>query len=91
MDTLLASGVPAAPVRDLREVVEDDDLRDRGVLREVEDPVRGPIRVFSSPIRYDGQEPIAAQPAPQLGEHTEQVLREWLANPSDGDGDGATQ
>ena len=91
VDTLLASGVPAAPVRDLREVVEDDDLRDRGVLREVEDPVRGPIRVFSSPIRYDGQEPIAAQPAPQLGEHTEQVLREWLANPSDGDGDGATQ
>ena len=47
-----------------------------------EDPVRGPLRVFSSPIRYDGREPAPARPAPALGEHTEEVLREWSLGPS---------
>jgi CoA:oxalate CoA-transferase len=77
VDALLARGIPAAPVRDLREVVEDPDLSDRGLLREVEDPFHGRIRVFSSAIRYDGRNPPAPVAAPRLGEHTEQVLREW--------------
>ena len=85
VDALLAAGIPVAPVRELREVVEDPDLRQRGVLQPLEDPVRGPLRVFSSPIRYDGREPAPARAAPALGEHTEEVLREWTLGPS-GDG-----
>ena len=77
IEALLATGVPAAPVRDLREVVEDPDLEQRGLLRDVEDPTRGAIRVFSSAIRYDGLEGPPPQPPPGLGEHTAQVLREW--------------
>jgi crotonobetainyl-CoA:carnitine CoA-transferase CaiB-like acyl-CoA transferase len=80
IDALLAEGIPAAPVRDLREVVEDPDLRDRGVLLTVEDPDHGPLRVFSSPIRYDAREPVAPRPAPRLGEHTDEVLREWSSD-----------
>jgi crotonobetainyl-CoA:carnitine CoA-transferase CaiB-like acyl-CoA transferase len=77
IEALLAKGIPAAPVRDLREVVEDPDLQERGLLRQVDDPVRGAIRVFGSAIRYDGQEHPRPQPPPGLGEHTEQVLRDW--------------
>jgi CoA:oxalate CoA-transferase len=77
VDALLAGGIPAAPVRDLREVVEDPDLRRRGLLTEVEDREHGPVRVFRSAIRYDGAEPPAARRPPGLGEHTDQVLREW--------------
>ena len=77
IEALLATGVPAAPVRDLREVVEDPDLQQRGLLRDVEDTTRGAIRVFSSAIRYDGLEGPPPQPPPGLGEHTAQVLREW--------------
>ncbi len=77
IEALLATGVPAAPVRDLREVVDDPDLKERGLLREVQDPTRGAIRVFSSAIRYDGLDGPPPQAPPGLGEHTEQVLREW--------------
>jgi CoA:oxalate CoA-transferase len=83
---LLTKAIPSAPVRDLREVVEDPDLRERGFLTDVDAPDHGPIPVFNSPIRYDGQAPVPALPAPRMGEHTDEVLREWLSAPvRDGD------
>ena len=53
IDALLVRGIPAAPVRNLREVIEDPDARDRGLLTETVDPTHGRIRVFSSadPLR----------------------------------------
>jgi CoA:oxalate CoA-transferase len=82
VDALTAIGVPAAPVRDLREVVRDDDLRARQVLMDLEHPTHGPVRVFSSPIRYDAQTPLTPSPPPGIGEHTDEVMREWLAAPA---------
>jgi CoA:oxalate CoA-transferase len=82
IEALSAIGVPGAPVRDLREVVEDDDLRARNVLMDLEHPEHGSVRVFSSPIRYDGRAPVAPQRPPAIGEHTEEVTREWLATPA---------
>ncbi len=79
LDALSGVGVPSSPVRDLREVVEDEDLVARHVLKEVEHPEHGPIRFFTSPIRYDAQEPVDPIAPPELGEHTDEVLREWLA------------
>lgn len=79
IDALSAIGVPGAPVRDLREVVDDDDLRMRNVLMDLEHPEHGPVRVFSSPIRYDGRAPVAPVPPPGIGAHTDEVMREWLA------------
>jgi CoA:oxalate CoA-transferase len=79
VETLLARAVPVAPVRTLREVVEDPDMRLRGQLRELDDPTLGPILVLSSPIRYDRRTPADPRPAPGLGEHTEDVLLDWLS------------
>lgn len=71
-------GVPVAPVRTLREVVDDSDLVNRGTLREVVDPVLGRVQVLSSPIRYNQAQPLAPRPAPALGEDRDEVMYDWL-------------
>lgn len=78
VDRLLERGIPVAPVRTLREVVEDPDLDVRGVLRPLNDPIHRGVRVISSPIRYDGAESVSPRPAPGLGEHNDEVFDEWL-------------
>ena len=80
VDRLLERGIPVAPVRTLREVVEDPDLETRGVLRPLNDATHGQVRIISSPIRYDGSESVAPQSAPGLGEHGEEVFAEWLGS-----------
>lgn len=82
VEALLERGIPVAPVRTLREVVEDPDLEARGVLQALDDPVLGRVRVLSSPIRYDRRPPATPRPAPGLGEHAEEVFEEWLGSRS---------
>jgi crotonobetainyl-CoA:carnitine CoA-transferase CaiB-like acyl-CoA transferase len=80
VDRLLERGIPVAPVRTLREVVEDPDLESRGVLRPLDNASLGPVRIISSPIRYEGSASIVPRPAPGLGEHGEEVFEEWLGS-----------
>jgi CoA:oxalate CoA-transferase len=53
-------GAPAAPVRDLEEVVNDLHLHERGMLRWVDHPEVGRVTLPSSPLRFEGA------PAPEL-------------------------
>ncbi|MDH4145732.1 MAG: CoA transferase [Acidimicrobiia bacterium] len=70
--------VPAAPVRDLPEVLADQHLRDRGFLRDLDHPELGRVTVPHSPIRYDGSALRELTASPALGQHTDEVLAEWL-------------
>lgn len=81
---LLEQHVPCAPVLSLAEVAQDEHLKARGMLREVEHPDYGRVVVPGSPIRLSESPLEQVRPAPRLGEHTEQVLGELL------DGEAAT-
>jgi formyl-CoA transferase len=79
LEVLGAAGIPAAPVMALRELVDDPQVAASGMLREIEHPHRGPMRVFGSPLRLADSPPREElSPAPRLGEHTCDVLRERL-------------
>ena len=71
---LEAAAVPCAPVRRLDEVFEAPE--GRGAIQEVDDPVRGLLRLVAEPIRMDGTVPSVRRPPPRLGEHTDEVLSE---------------
>jgi crotonobetainyl-CoA:carnitine CoA-transferase CaiB-like acyl-CoA transferase len=71
---LTAAAVPCAPVRRLDEVFETPE--GRGAIQEIDDPVRGPLRLVADPIRLDGITPAVRRPPPRLGEHTAEVLAE---------------
>ena len=68
--------VPAAPLRDVMEVLTDPHLRARGFLTEHLTEA-GVVALPNSPMRYDGSSLRPLTPAPSLGEHTDAVLSEF--------------
>jgi formyl-CoA transferase len=77
MRALGAAGVPAGAVRTTTEVLTDPDLRERGIFVTVDDPVRGAVTIPGWPARMS-RSPARVTAPPQPGEHTAEVLREWL-------------
>lgn len=70
-----AGVVPAAPIYDLAQALENPFVTGQGRLQSLPHPVRGSYRMVAPPVRCpDEQAP--ARPAPALGEHTEELLRE---------------
>lgn len=61
--------VPVAPVRDLAALFAAPETT--GLVEEISDPVRGPVRLVRSPMTGVGS--TASQPPPLLGEHTAEV------------------
>jgi CoA:oxalate CoA-transferase len=77
-DLLMSHQVPAAPVRDLDEVVNDTNMHARGALQWQDHPELGRIVVQQTPLRFDGLQPLPIEPSHKLGADTEPVLRERL-------------
>jgi len=77
-EMLSAHEVPAGPILTIPEVVQDEQLRHRGFFAEIDHPVAGSVGFAGPVVRLSRTPASAAQPAPLLGQHTEEVLREWL-------------
>jgi CoA:oxalate CoA-transferase len=69
------AGVPAAPLRDVTEVLEDPHLHQRGFLTDVTTEA-GVTALPNSPMRYEASALRPLSPSPRLGEHTDEVLTE---------------
>jgi len=76
VDLLLAAGVPAGPVQDHAGAVADPQTVARGLVTTVEHPLDGRVPVLGVPVRLAGTPGSVRRPAPLLGEHTGDVLRE---------------
>lgn len=79
VEKLLSDGVPAGPIADYRYVFDlDPQVKDRGMIVEIEHPVHGKVKVLNSPIKM-GETPVSIRLAPPLlGQHNEEVFREIL-------------
>lgn len=67
--------VPAAPLRDVVEILADPHLHARGFLTE-QVTEAGPVALPNSPMRYEGSALRPLTSPPGLGEHTDEVLTE---------------
>ena len=78
VEKLLAAGLPVGPVQNAREIYECPHVEARQMLIDVPDPILGTVKLVGPPFKMSASpEPIAAA-APLLGEHTTEVLREFL-------------
>ena len=77
-EVLGAAGIPCGPIHDVGQVCNDVQVAARNMIIELEHPVAGRQKMPNTPLKFS-QTPIDLQePAPLLGQHTEQVLGEWL-------------
>jgi len=79
VDFFLSKQIPCAPLYTVKDVVEDKHIAvARRMIREVEHPVAGKMKVVGSPINLSETPAEIRSPAPLLGEHTELVLKDIL-------------
>ena len=72
------AGVPCGQVRTVGEAIRSPEARERGLVTRIPHPAAGWVPNVALPIRY-AKTPIAdPTPAPVVGQHTREVLRETL-------------
>jgi crotonobetainyl-CoA:carnitine CoA-transferase CaiB-like acyl-CoA transferase len=71
-------GFPAAPVRNLIEVMNDPHMHARGMLEWFEDQDLGRIVLPGSPLMIHGADRVATVSSPKLGQHNQEIYGQWL-------------
>ncbi|MDE0592995.1 MAG: CoA transferase [Dehalococcoidia bacterium] len=69
--------VPSGPVNSIEQAFEDEQIKARGLIVEIEHPVYGTIKQVSSAISTEGSNQVVS-PGPSLGEHTDEILANLL-------------
>jgi crotonobetainyl-CoA:carnitine CoA-transferase CaiB-like acyl-CoA transferase len=75
---LMPAGIPMGAINTIDKVVEHPQVAARGALVECRHPVAGTIQMVGPPVRMSDTPGSIRMPAPLLGEHTDEVLRERL-------------
>ncbi|MBI4504966.1 MAG: CoA transferase [Chloroflexi bacterium] len=83
LERLMALDVPCAPVLARDEVFDHPQLVDNEMIVGLDQPGLGRVRLPGVPVRLSAQPPAARGPAPGLGEHTDEVLREFGFAPAE--------
>ena len=75
---LLEKGnVPHGKVRTVKEALELEQTREREMVVEMEDKLRGRIKMLGIPAKLSANPGEVRRMPPVLGEHTEEILREF--------------
>ena len=78
LDAFAAGSVPAGPINDIGDVLSNAHARERELVRRIDNGAGESVPFVSNPVDF-GDTPVCYRRAPPLlGEHTDEVLQEWL-------------
>ena len=77
MDILNKYDIPCGPILSMKEIAEEQSLRDTGTVVEVDHPTRGKYLTVGNPIKMSDSISEVKR-SPLLGEHTDEILRDVL-------------
>jgi crotonobetainyl-CoA:carnitine CoA-transferase CaiB-like acyl-CoA transferase len=73
----LLDGIPYAPNQTLKDVIKDQQAIESGCFVSYDHPNRGTIRQLANPVVMSRDPASVRMPAPEFGQHTEEVLLEY--------------
>jgi crotonobetainyl-CoA:carnitine CoA-transferase CaiB-like acyl-CoA transferase len=75
---LLEHGIPVGAINTIDQVVEHPQVKARGMIAESDHPVAGKVNLVGVPVKLSETPGSVREPAPLLGQHTDEVLRTYL-------------
>ncbi|WXK22771.1 CoA transferase [Mycetohabitans endofungorum] len=75
---LESAGVPCGPINDLQQVFDDPPGIAQGLRVGLPHPSDGTAMLVANPVKMRATPPQARLAPPTLGQHTDEVLVEWL-------------
>jgi crotonobetainyl-CoA:carnitine CoA-transferase CaiB-like acyl-CoA transferase len=75
---LEAAKVPGGPINNLAEVFADPQVQHRAMVHRWQHPLADAVNLVASPLKLSATPVRNDRPPPMLGEHTADVLTDWL-------------
>ncbi|MCJ1412229.1 hypothetical protein MMC19_006322 [Ptychographa xylographoides] len=72
------SGMPYAAVNDIQGTLNHEHVLARDMVKEVDHPTCGPMKLVNTPVKFSFSEPSIRTPPPLLGQHTDEILKNIL-------------
>ena len=69
--------IPVGPILSMKEISEEESLRETGTIVEIDHPERGKYLSVGCPVKLSAS-PAQVQRSPLLGEHTKEILKREL-------------
>ncbi|MEV5324809.1 formyl-CoA transferase [Nonomuraea sp. NPDC052634] len=82
LDRLNAENIPCGPILSTKELVEDQSLREEGIVVTVDHPERGEFVTVGSPLQLSDS-PVEVRTPPLLGEHNQEIYGELGVSPEE--------
>ena len=76
IEALEAADLLCAPVKNLSEVLEDEQTKANEMIVEFEHPLNGTMQAIACPIHFSAIDPGVRMAPPRLGEHNDEILAE---------------
>lgn len=70
------AGIPCGPINDIESLFQEEQIKARNMLIEVEHPQAGKVPLVGSPLKFSRTPTTIRRHPPLPGEHNQEVLRE---------------
>ncbi|CAO2647692.1 Nn.00g086140.m01.CDS01 [Neocucurbitaria sp. VM-36] len=78
LEILEGSGMPYAAINDVQDTLNHEHVRARDMVKEVDHPSCGPIKLVNTPVKWSESKPGIRLAPPTLGQHTDEILCDML-------------
>jgi len=79
IEIIESGGVPCGPINNVEKIMQDEQIKARNMIVEVDDKIAGKILIAGNPMKMSSiQEEPSRESLPELGEHTTEILGKLL-------------